>query len=475
MNIKLLSQILRRHFVEVIVGALLGLLAAYGWMSLQAKTYTATSTAYVSAGAGSTSGDAFQAAQLAQLKAKSWEPIFSSRAVAERVVKRLKLSVDASSVASRVKVTLPSNDVNLLIQATGPTPTEARDLADAVVEETAAYVKILEPPQAPPDGGTPLEVKIAPVASAALPSSPTSPLPQRYLPVGLLLGSVAGFLAAWAAYVRDTRMRSGADIDKAAQVGLLGPIPRSPVLTARPDSHEHEREFAVREALRKLRTNLRFADVDGDPRAIVVTSSSMSEGKSTVASHLAVVLAEAGEKVVLVDADLRRPALASRFELEGVVGLTQVLSGSISVADALQATKIPGLSFLAAGPIPPNPSEMLGSLRMQALIEELKSSGYVLFDASPLLPVTDAAILGHACDGTIVVVAANKTRTEDLTRAVQSLRAVGAKVLGTVLNMTSTRRLDRFRYGDSEYGSKYGYGYGTTPYHPDSRRSRAAK
>lgn len=169
------------------------------------------------------------------------------------------------------------------------------------------------------------------------------------------------------------------------------------------------------------------------------------------------MLAESGEQVVLVDADLRRSAVARAFDLDGSVGLSEVLAGTIPLADALQTTDEPGLQILAAGSTPPNPSELLGSHRMEMLIAELAVKHFVVLDAPPLLPVTDAALLTRSSDGAVLVVASGTTHKEALERAALSLRSVDGKVLGSILNRASTSRVDRIRYGDVEYGYTKAY------------------
>ena len=151
--------------------------------------------------------------------------------------------------------------------------------------------------------------------------------------------------------------------------------------------------------------------------------------------------------------------IARAFDVDDSVGLSQVLAGTASLHDAIQPTDQTGLRLLTAGTIPPNPSELLGSHRMEALIEQLARDHFVVLDAPPLLPVTDAALLTRSADGALLVVVQGKTRQEEVERASASLRAVGGKVLGAVLNRASGSRLNKMRYG-GEYVYAYGRGYG---------------
>ena len=196
----------------------------------------------------------------------------------------------------------------------------------------------------------------------------------------------------------------------------------------------------VSEAFRGLRTNIRFSGVDKPIRTLLVTSAGPTEGKSTTAANLAVTMAQAGLKVVLVDADLRRPRLHTIFDLHPRGGLTgSLLEGNMD--GRLQSSQVEGLKVLPSGERPPNPSELLGSRRLRGLLDELaKNADVVVIDSPPVLPVTDAAVLAQDVDGVLLVVDAGETKRETVQRAVESLRQVGAYLIGVVLNRVSTRR-----------------------------------
>jgi len=191
---------------------------------------------------------------------------------------------------------------------------------------------------------------------------------------------------------------------------------------------------------------------------IVVTSASPSEGKSITSINIALALAEADHNVVLVDGDLRRPRLAKYLDLLGSVGFSTVVSGAATVTEVLQSTQFPRLTVLASGPVPPNPSEILGSLAAKKLLTELSAQfDYVIIDSAPLLAVTDGALLAAEADGVLVVVRAGETKRDQLAHATESLRDVGASLLGTVLTMLPTRGSGAYSYNYYYYG---GYGDG---------------
>lgn len=467
MTLEDLWRLTRRQAVVISVCALVGLLLGFAWMALQPKEYTATAGGYVTAGGGQSIGESYSAQTLAQQKAQAYVTLFTNRRVAKGVIEELDLDSTPQELVTRISATVPPDGVTINVTATGSTPEAARDVADTIVTVAAAEAKRMEeagPSRSAvgPDGETQqvesqAQVLIAPNESAILPTSPSSPDPVRVLPIGVLLGLLVGYGIAAVRYYNDTKVRRTEDVEEVTEAGVMGILPLSEDLGSERGDIRRTKSFHEREALRKLRTNLRFVDVDHQPRSIVITSAKQGEGKSTVAANLAAVLAEAGEPVVLVDADLRRSAVARAFELDGSVGLSQVLAGTATLTDSLQPSATPGLEVLAAGAVPPNPSELLGSQRMHHLIEELAQRYFVILDAPPLLPVTDAALLTRSADGAVLVVASGKTHKEELQQAVRTLRAVEGKVLGTILNMVSTRKVDRIRYGDVEYGYSNSY------------------
>jgi capsular exopolysaccharide synthesis family protein len=196
------------------------------------------------------------------------------------------------------------------------------------------------------------------------------------------------------------------------------------------------------EAYRILATNIEFSAVDTPIRTIVVTSSGVREGKSTTVANLAIAIAQTGKRVILVDTDLRRPSLHKFFGRTNLRGLTTaLLQHKVDpTSDYLVLTAVDNLRLMPSGPLPPNPPELLGSQRMNELIEELKShADVVLFDSPPLLGIVDATLLAHASDATLLVVLAASTRTEALTHAKDQLVQSGAHLLGVVLNHVSVR------------------------------------
>ncbi|WP_217558546.1 CpsD/CapB family tyrosine-protein kinase [Paenibacillus sp. GbtcB18] len=205
----------------------------------------------------------------------------------------------------------------------------------------------------------------------------------------------------------------------------------------------------ISETYRTLRTNIQYSGVDGEIRTLMVTSASPWEGKSTTIDNLAVVYAQTDKKVLLIDADLRKPTAHRTFGLSNRTGLTDVLTRQAEVEEALKETDIPGLYVMTCGTVPPNPSEILGSLRMKELLERLKQEfDVILIDTPPVLAVSDAQVVATQCDGVVLVVNAGGVKRELVQKARDSLQFVHARVLGVVLNKVARKDAKMNTYYD---------------------------
>jgi polysaccharide biosynthesis transport protein len=259
--------------------------------------------------------------------------------------------------------------------------------------------------------------------------------------VGLLLSMGIIFLIEYL----DDRVRSPEQIDKILKLPVVGLIARMTNVAARGQAGliaVREPRSPIVEAFRSLRTNIQFAGVDQPIRTLLVTSAGPSEGKSTVAANLAVVMAQAGLKVVMVDCDLRRPTVHKQFEMPNRAGLTDVmLQDPNQWNGVMQPTGVNNLSIVMSGSLPPNPSELLGSKRMQQFMAYLhKSCDIVIIDAPPLLPVTDALVLSPVTDGVVMVIDYGGTRIGEALQGKTQLDQAGARILGVVMNKIPTGR-----------------------------------
>ena len=218
----------------------------------------------------------------------------------------------------------------------------------------------------------------------------------------------------------------------------------------------------IAEQFRTIRTNINFMSVDEKVKTIAFTSANISEGKSTVTANVAITMAQAGKKVLLIDADLHRPTMHQTFELRNAVGLTTVLTSEadeIYMNQVVNADVIPNLSVLTSGPIPPNPAELLSSKRMKAFLKNVSSHyDVVIFDMAPILEISDSQVLAGEMDGIVLVVRQNVTQKAGIKRAVEMLKISKTRILGYIMNDVRT--------GADGYG--YGYGYG---YEQDSKKA----
>ena len=253
--------------------------------------------------------------------------------------------------------------------------------------------------------------------------------------LGAVLGLLLGLGAALVRETLDKTVKTQDDVKAVTDTPILGAIMRDPDAVKRPLIVEVDPRSPRAEAFRSLRTNLQFIDAANHPRTLVVTSSLAGEGKSTMSANLALTMAQGGSRVCLVEADLRRPKVLDYLGLEGAVGLTDALIGRAEVFDVVQPYGGTNLWVLGAGPIPPNPSELLGSTAMRSTLNHLASRfDYVVIDSPPTLPVTDAVVLSSLVDGVIVVVGSGVVQRDQLAHALESLESVAGRVLGLVLN-----------------------------------------
>lgn len=214
---------------------------------------------------------------------------------------------------------------------------------------------------------------------------------------------------------------------------------------------EKKPKSIVAEAYRTLRTNIQYSSFDKEIKSIAITSAEPSEGKSTVSGNLALSFAQNDKKVILIDCDLRKPSVHKNFKISNVIGLSEVLVGKIDINEAIQKRN-DNLDVLTSGKIPPNPSEMLSSMAMTNLIEELKEKyEIIILDTAPLKAVTDAQILSTKVDGTILVTRAEKTKRESVIEAKNLLTKVGANIIGTVLHaVENSKNKYYYYYGSNE-------------------------
>jgi capsular exopolysaccharide synthesis family protein len=440
--------VLRKHWVVIVVVAVLGFAGGFAYSKTLPPSYRATASVYVSLPQGESVSELVQGSTYAGNTVPSLANLARQPVVLNPVIDQLELSTTATSLAKSVTVESPLNTTVLEIAAVSGNAQRSADIANAVAEQLPKTVTAL--------GGwsadTRPAIQIRTVGAAVPPSYAFSPNTKLNAATGGALGAVLAVVFVLARSVLDTRVRSIKDVRRVTDAAVLSLI--------RYEKHDTADRLVVRdkphsdraEAFRRLRTNLRFLNLRGSSRAIVVTSSLPTEGKSVTTINLAIAMAEGSARILLIDADLRRPSIARYLGIEGAVGLTTVLIGDASLDEVVQPWGEGNLDVLAAGQVPPNPSELLDSPAMADLLA-LAATRYdvVLLDSAPLLPVTDAAILARVTDGALVVVGCRTVHRNHVAEGLGALSAVGARVLGLVLNQVSAKE------------SGAAYVYGSTP------------
>jgi capsular exopolysaccharide synthesis family protein len=467
-----LLQVIRRRLwiILLVVGVLTG--AAVAFSLAQTPMYEASIKLLVGQERGitETPNDVMGLQQLTLTMAEG----VSSRPVAKAVIQQqnLRMSPDAF-LEEHLRVQQVADTQFVQVDYRDPSPERAQRVANAVGEVFSKRVSE-ESPSANAITATVWE-------RAALPSEPVSPNPLRNGFLALVLGLMLGVGLALLLEYLDDSWRSPEEVEQISGVPTFGIISEFEAFKARKgnihdaftgalglrpaqrkaetDPDELARRLisvldptsAASEAYRTLRTNLLYALVDAPPKVIVFTSPGPDQGKSTTCANLGVVMAQAGKNVLIIDCDLRNPVIHRLFSSRNLHGLVDVLIGRHSL-DVVWQKPVEGLKVVPVGPVPPNPTELLGTQRFSSLLASCRERfDYVLLDASPVGLVADPTILATKGDGVLLVVDAQNTHRGSVRQAMRSLEAVGANVLGTVMNNAKVSR-GGYYYGSYSYG-----------------------
>jgi len=439
-------HILRRYWRSALATVLACVAVAAVVTLLQKPTYASTASVFISVESGGTAGELSQGATYAERQVGSFVSVATSAMVLQPVIDELGLDLSVKQLADKLSVSSPAATSIIRVAADDEYAQRSADLANAVAASLQRSTEELAPPG--PDGNRLVSATI--IDQAVAPAAPSAPRPTMNLALGVLLGLLVGFGQAVLRTVLDTRVRTVEDVAGVTDAPVLAAIEHhEPSQVAnRAATATSGIQWASAEAYRKLRTSIGFVGLGGERRSsIVITSSVDSEGKTETATNLARVLALAGERVLLIDADLRRPAVGERLRIDSELGLSDVLTGRGSLQDLIIDVAPGALSVLPAGTVPPNPSELLGSEAMQHLLATVEREyDYVLLDAPPLLPVTDAVILAAQTGGAVVVSRSGAIRRQQLATALSALESAGVTLLGVVLNDVTPSRADSYGY-----------------------------
>jgi succinoglycan biosynthesis transport protein ExoP len=498
-NLRDFFRILRKSWIVVVALTLVGGGVALGYSLWQKPVYSAATKVFVSTSTVSTVQDLAQGNTFTVQRVKTYADLATTPIVLDPVIRQLSLNTTSELLSKDIKSSAPLDTSIIDISVSNTNPAAAARIANATARSLTSTVQDIETSNKL-DSSSP--VKLTLVQTAVVPTVPDSPKIPLNTALGLLIGLALGIGIALLADSLNVRVRSSRDVTELTELPILGGILLDPEADTRPLVVQAEPKSIRSEAYRALRTNLQFLS-SGHPvantafassvssgatfgglsastnparatshRGIVFTSAIASEGKSTTVANLGIALAEAGLRVLVVDADLRRPRAAKVLGLVGAVGLSDVLIGRVEPTAALQQWGSKSLYVLPAGQVPPNPSELLGSAAMVALIDWLGVNfDVVLYDAPALLPVTDAAILAKIVDETIVVVGINRTTKSQLTATLVALENASVTPAGIVLTLLPTKGPDAYEYG------YYNYYYASDADSPDASpaTARAAK
>jgi capsular exopolysaccharide synthesis family protein len=373
--------------------------------------------------------------------------------ILQKVISDQNLQTDPAALSRQVTVTPEPNTTILDVAVRDGDPARAMNVANTLVNDFIAQVKETQQTEATASSKDNFVV----VAPAVQPTQPVFPRALLNIVLGLFVGLIAGLGLAFLLDYLDQSVRSDEILRERTGLVPLGHIAFTPAKSERRgELVTLGGDSPAVEAYKALRTNLMFSSVDKELKTIVITSAVANEGKSRTAANLAIVLAQAGHRTLLVDADFRRPAQHRIFGRVRNIGLSNLFvqdmpDASLFVLDE----QVKDLCVLGSGPTPPNPSELLGSAQMKALLARFRQGfDYVVMDTPPVNAVTDASVLAATSDAVILVVETNKATYPGVVHAKQALERVGAKVLGSVMNKMRPT-------GGSSYYYQYGYGSAT--------------
>lgn len=429
MDLRSYLTALRKHLVIIMLAAVLGIAAAGALYARTPPQYASTVSFYISTPLPDGS-NAQSAGQFAQSRVNSYILLLTSDELARRVILSSRVDLTPREVATRIAADSSVGTVFIKVRVTDGDPDRAVAIARGLTRAFPAMVDELDN-----EGRKTAVVVINTVSGPTVPTFPVAPNLRLMLAIGLAAGLLLGVLYAVARELLDTSIRTPESAQHVTKAPVLGVIPldsgtrRTPLALTEPGASSRA------EAYRKLRTNIRFLGATEAAKVVLVTSAVAGEGKTVTALNLALTLVEMGERVLFIDADLRRPRAAEYLDVSGQVGLTNVLAGEVAVDDALQPWGADGLTFLAAGSLPPNPSELLGSHQMRQLVANLqKRYDHIVLDTPPVLPVTDAVVASAHADIVVMVIRAGKTTRAQVHIAVDALRSGSATLAGPVLN-----------------------------------------
>lgn len=438
---------LRKRWWIVLIATILGGVAAFAASNTVTPVYHSTASLYFSLRTASSGSDINQGSAYTQAQMLSFARLATSSVVLDPVADELDGALSANQLRRMMSVTIPQNTVILDVRVGSTDPDRAALIANTVADSLIEAVDTVAPDTAEGDA-TVTARSIDPASPAAFQTSPNK---QQDAVLGAILGFLAASVAIVLAAALDTRVRSESALKAITELPVLGSVEQTaPSADPRPVSIRQPNGSAA-EAFRHVRSGLRFASASHETRSLAITSSVPAEGKTWLAANLAFVLAETGKRVLLIDADLRKPRVADAFGIVGAVGLTTVLIDAIPLRSAVQPWPRSTLEILPSGAVPPNPAELLASERMKELIQQVADQyDLVVIDTAPVQVVADATVIAQQVDSVLIVADTTHVRRAQLEAAIEALDRTGAHISGVVLNRVRPRQKDGYYYVHDE-------------------------
>lgn len=426
---------IRKGWYFIVTLALIGAVAGFVYAKAQPNVYRASSSLFVSTGTASNVDQVTTGSNFVKNVVSSYATLATTQSVLIPVIEELNLNTTSTKLARSITATNPTDTVIIEIAVTDGSANRATEIANAVARSLRAVATDVSPTNA--SGQSALQITV--VQPAALPQNPVGPNRRLMLLTAAILGAVAGLVLALLRFLFDTRIQSSRDAEVIAGSPLLGTVRRSHhgrsgLATVTASTSETAEDY------RRLAATLRFAGATGSVRSLLVTAPTAEVPSAEVGVNLAVAASERSQNVLVIDADLRSPSVATLAGLPGTLGLTDLLEGIARPTDAIQTlhTDAGSIDVLTTGALPSNPSIVLGAAGTRALFHDLSESyDLVVVIAPPVLDFADALVLADKTDNVLVVSTTKRTRRSQLDRTISSLENVKAHLLGVVLTESS--------------------------------------
>ncbi|WP_417554606.1 polysaccharide biosynthesis tyrosine autokinase [Microbacterium sp.] len=432
---------LRRHWLVIVTLTVVAAGIAFGYARTLPPEYSSTAAVMVVPQHGDNTSELVQGSNYVQSLVQTYTALASAPMVLTPVVKELGLDETPTQLATRVTAVNTLNTVIIEISVTDGDARQAQVIASSITASLVDAVGKVSPSDAQDQPA----VRLDTIAPARMPQAPIGPNTRLIAMIGAAIGLVLGIGYALLRRVLGTRLNERDDIAAVTDAPLIGEIVAWRRNYTIVSTMLRSRDSRSAESFRGLAANLKYVAVDRDLRVVMTTSSAPHEGKSSVSIGLAAGLAESGHRVLVIDADLRRSAIATQLQLEEAVGVTSILVGEATFDEAVQHSVALGIDIIAGGTPAPNPGQLLSSRRLRDLVETARERyEYVIIDSAPALIVSDALLLADLADGVLVVARSSTTRRKQLAATLASLKSTHKEVVGVVLN--AVKRKERGPY-----------------------------